>query len=347
VLSGENLCLSGSLRPGRLSLEPLELVGTKDSDDAIPVLLHVSLARLPDGSSLLSVQNDTHLPVHWTALTALGASPFLVRQRELRAEPYERAFFSWNEPLERVALFGFEVEPPLQREHERELRGKARVESKGAAAGVGLVGYYGTMPLRLDALSSEIEGSGYSSAPSTTALGGGALWVSLARLRIELYMFGGSNTFRHRATNDHFTMNLLSGGISLGWEAFRHHSLVIYPYAGIARAAISLDDLPRTPFPLPRLKPTPDPEQGVSTGGAQLDLGVAFEQLVTTLSQHRTGYLGASVGMRVGYNVPLSDPGWSTMDPEKDVDYHGGPRSDLGGPYVLFSAGIALRASDF
>jgi hypothetical protein len=348
VLAGEHLCLGAELDAQRLRVERFVL-----SADETSQLFRAQLSELPDGTTAFSFQNDTDRDLLLGVTAPVDETDYLSESELLLVPARTRVYHTFARRVGRVLVtrVKFREKPERSPAVNRRTRrgGRERVEREGVMIGGGVIAGYGVHQLDSTRLNRELAQSRYSGLGSSDALFTAALWFELGRLRLDLNFFRGSESIRSRESRDRASFVFSGGGLDVGWEFVRTRGFTLYPYVGLGfgSRAVEVPYQDQAPV-LSSIEPSAPAGRTVEAGGTLMSLGVAFEQVLFTLYEDRTGYVGLSLGAKLGYHAQLGHSPWEIDEPNTDpVTFRGGPPSDVGGFYGVFSVGFPLRAAGF
>jgi hypothetical protein len=190
----------------------------------------------------------------------------------------------------------------------------------------------GAVALDLGGLNGAMARSGYSAfSRFFSTLGGGGHAV-IGRLVLG----GEGHSLLAKSGGSSSTGASLSGGygfVDIGWVVYAGRGFRVFPVLGIGAGSIRLDLADRSGAPFEDV--IVDPKRGarLRTSGFLLNLALALEKWFG--NSGRPGKSGFFIGARAGYVLAPARSGW-----ELDrMEIEGGPKLNLGGPYLRLVVG--------
>ena len=208
---------------------------------------------------------------------------------------------------------------------------KETTNPRPIAGGTGYLAI-GAVALDLGGLNGAMARSGYSAfSRSFSTLGGGGHAV------IDRLVLGGEcHSLLAKSGGSSSTGASLSGGFGffdIGWVVYAGRGLRVFPLVGLGAGSLRLDITGRSAASFGEVVADPKRSARLQTSGFLLNLALAVEKWFAKPGQR--GSQGFFVGVRAGYELAPAPSGW-----ELDrMEIEGGPKLNLGGPYLRLVVG--------
>jgi hypothetical protein len=190
----------------------------------------------------------------------------------------------------------------------------------------------GGSALDLTGLNSALSASGYSSFRGSFGTIGGGGHATIGRLVLG----GEGQAYLARSGGNALFATSLAGGagfFDIGWLACAGRGFRIFPLVGLGAGSLRLDINGRSAASFGEVVVDPQRSAHLQTSGFLLNLALAVEKWFG--GPGRRGTSGFFVGLRAGYVLAPARSGW-----ELDrTEIEGGPKLDLGGPYLRLVIG--------
>lgn len=206
----------------------------------------------------------------------------------------------------------------------------------GRQAGKGYF-FVGSGTLDIDKLNSRLAGKGYPKfSDSFLTVGGGGHGI------VNRFIIGGEGMAF--VTEDRETIisgktykNSLTGGcgfFDIGYSAYSHRGLSIYPILGIGGGGFSLNITDRSAPNFDDILSAPARSSHLSSASFLLSISVGADYLLNFEQRpDRTG--GLILGLRVGYIFAPVTGNWSI----DNIEVFGGPKTGMNGLFFHFMIG--------
>jgi hypothetical protein len=205
------------------------------------------------------------------------------------------------------------------------------VDTRRLAGGAGYL-MIGASVLDIAGLNSALSASGYSSFRSSFGTIGGGGHATIGRLVLG----GEGQAYLARSGGNALFATSLAGGagfFDIGWLAYAGRGFRIFPLVGLGAGSLRLDITGRSAASFGEVIADPKRSAKLQTSGFLLNLALAVEKWFGGPS--RRGASGFFVGLRAGYVMAPARSGW-----ELDrMEIEGGPKLNLGGPYLRLVIG--------
>jgi hypothetical protein len=200
-------------------------------------------------------------------------------------------------------------------------------------------GYFfiGSGTMKIDKLNTRLSGKGYPKfSDSFLTLGGGGHGV------VNRFIIGGEGMAfmtedREAVVSGKTYKNSLTGGcgfFDIGYSAYSHKGLSIYPILGIGGGGYSLNITDRSSPKFDEILDTPGRSSHLSSASFLLSLSLGADYMLNFEKRpERKG--GLIFGLRVGYIFAPVTSNWNI----DNIEVFGGPKTGIEGLFLHFMIG--------